>query len=262
MRCPKCGQEMIHINNQYICTACGIVANEFSPRSQVLASIKKKMAAAQTASQQEQYVSPSAVATAEKPAGISTMHRQENAAAKGDMSVKTLDQIAREMVNQNQTREEIGGEPVPGFSVETTPSMIPETEGEKIIPRPEQQVGAPGTEEQNNPVQQAAVQAPETVLHDADGGSLFASPAVQTSQGTGMTAPSSGVTDFSLEVGATGSQMIYPSHQVNPILIKILIFVFALLALFVIGYFVYANFGGAKGFTDNFTRFLGENIFK
>lgn len=262
MKCPKCGQEMIHINNQYICTACGIVANEFSPKSQVLASIKKKMADAQAVSKQEEYISPSAIATAEKSAAISTMHGQGNPETKGDMSGKTLDQIAREVVNQNQTREKTGGELVPGFSVESAPSMVPETEGEKVIPRSDQQAGISEMEEQNILAQRAAVQTPEAVPSSDDSGSLFESPAVQTDQGTGMAVPSSGTADFSLEAGTTGSQIIYPSHQVNPILIKILISVFALLALFVIGYLVYANFSVAKGLIDNFIKFLGENIFK
>ncbi|MEK7447715.1 MAG: hypothetical protein AAB632_02900, partial [Patescibacteria group bacterium] len=227
MKCPKCGQEMININNQYICTACGIVANEFSPKSQVLASIKRKMAAAQTIPQQEQYISPTAVATVEKPAGVSTMHNKENSAVKVDMSGKTLDQLARDVVNQNQTREDIGGAPVPGFSVESTPNMVPETEGEKVIPRPQV------AQEQSIPTQETPIQISEAVPNNAENGSLFIPPEAQAGQSTVMTPQPGEKTDL---VGTTGSQMVYPSHQINPILIKILITVFILLFLFIAGY--------------------------
>lgn len=253
MKCPKCGQEMININNQYICTACGIVANEFSPRSQVLASIKKKMAAAQVVSVPEEYVSPTAVATAEKPTGVSTMHNKENSATKKDTSGQTLEQIARDVVNQNQTREDMGSVPVSGFSVESTPNMVSETEGEKVIPRPEQQLGVQETQEQNIPVQYAPTQVPENVPGSNDNGSLFMSPEVPANQATTMLPQPSGNTDL---LGATGSQTIYPSHQVNPILIKILITVFILLTLFVIGYFAYNNLG----IVNFITKFLGDDL--
>lgn len=262
MRCPKCGQEMIHISNQHICTACGIVANEFSPKSQVLAQVKKKMAAAQAVPKQEEYISPTAVATAEKPAGISTMHPREDAADQAGMSGKTLDQIAREMVNQNQTREDIGATPVPGFSVKSTPNMIPEEEGEKVIPRIEFQPEEPAVQEQSIPVRPTAVQAPGAAPLSIDGGGLFAPPGAQTGQGANAAAPSSGTATFPLEAGATGSEMVYPSHQVNPILIKIFIAVFSILVFFVIAYLLYANLSAVKGLVDNISRFLGERVFR
>lgn len=244
---------MIHINNQYICTACGIVANEFSPKQQVLGAIKKKMAA-QNTSKQEEYVSPVAIATEQPQA---QQYIPPNPASKIDQQALagiTLDQIIKELaagaVKLNKGTTDKNEEDY----------LDSGSEGEKIIPR----IGTEGKEvaSQDSEVPQKQVQAPPAPVQVAQ---PVQSEAIQVESvaPANMTFPPSSTsqdTMGSLQVSQVlegDQEEIYPSHQVNPILIKTLIYVFVTLVLFVIGYLIYTN-PGARGFIENTLKNLGK----
>lgn len=253
MRCPKCGQEMIHINNQYICTACGIVANEFSPKQQILGAIKQKMAAQNTA-KQEEYVSPVAIAT-EKPQAqqdIST-----NPVPKIDQQALagiTLDQIIKELaagaVKLNKGTTDKNAEDY----------LDSGSEGEKVIPR----IGTEGKEvaSQESEASQKQIQPPPASVQVVQPVQPEAAQVENVAPANMTFSPplTSQDTMGSLQVSQvleSDQEEIYPSHQVNPILIKTLIYVFVALVLFVIGYLIYTN-PGARGFIDNTLKNLGK----
>ncbi len=251
MKCPKCGQEMIHINNQHICTVCGIVANEFSPKDQVLNQIRAKVKAqtAQNAQKQEEYVSPVAVAKeenrpAEKKYTVPPVH----------MSDKTLDQMARALlVNQNskadssenENSEEIGAERV-----------IPRIAEESVANEQVQEAAAHQQIQQNQTVQQP-VEA-QTINQEQQNAGFENQ---QENVGTSQVLQSSSI-DFATEPAPLNSQMIYPSHQINPIFKKTLIVLFGIIVLFLVLYLLYKNFSGARALIDNITKYLGVSFIK
>lgn len=220
MNCPKCGQEMIHISNQHICTACGIVANELSPKSQVLAQIKAKASTkVSSADKQEAYVSPVAVATEDRPQSgtMLNLHQNDQGIPRAESGPATLDRIINEMSAAKGTtvmQAEIIG---------SGESYIEQGgEGEKTIPRLETENAGAKDAQQVQPQAQDVFVAQPTEI----------------------------------------SQAVYPSHQVSPAIIKILISAVATLVFCVIGYFLYANFSGIRGFSDNISEYIGRELLK
>lgn len=247
MKCPKCGQEMIHINNQHICTVCGIVANEFSPKDQVLNQIRAKVKAqtAQNTPKEEEYISPVAVAKEKNEVIDRTEAAKKYIVQPTPMSDKTLDQMARAlMVNQNskvessetENGEEVGAEKVIPRIVETSP-------------------------EEGSSIQTAAVSQPNLDVQNSEA-SILQENVVKEKNTEEFIMPESGKTDFTVEPAPASSQMVYPSHQVNPILMKILIGLIVLMIFLVICYIIYANFRGARGLIDGIIQYLGLNFFK
>ncbi len=296
MKCPKCGQETVNINNKHICTACGIVTNEASaPKEQILRQIKEKLAGQ---APQEKYVSPvelmkeaNAVATqpvasalnyplASKiavmpkhsipdfpggvqppPRKIETNHHFQNAEENFAVQVgamQTPDQNGdeKQSIFPNHGNIHVGPESDNDFGSETRaglPELNIEPIHKEVSPRPISQAqntvsAIPAPVPQGEPIPNAAQAIP------ASGGAQ--------ASGIQNVAPApTGPVPGGFQAFSADEETIYPSHQVSPILIKILIFSFVALALFGVVYLLYdqAHIFSSMG---NIGQFLGERLFK
>jgi len=243
MKCPRCGQETVNISNKHICTACGIVISESVPRDQILEQLRSKVASQNAGIQASNSVSAVAnMGQRNAPnTGTATIARplQPHEAVAG----KTLDQISREMLLQNNLpKQRTETSHTYDAPVEASPEMLPDTDGERVIPRVELTNTEPQVPKQVEQTVQA--QPSQVTAEGQDIGTANVISPVYTNHST------------------VSGQAIYPSHQVNPIFIKILIMLVAILILSVGGYVVYSNFSGTGKFADNIIKYLGESFFK
>jgi len=225
---------MIHINNQHICTSCGIVASEFTPKDQVLTEIQNKLAKVKVNSpQREEYYSPVALAQiaqsqAARPNQLNNQHPQRVVNDKVFPEDATLDKILAQLGHQSGMQ----GQPTAyvGSAVQA-PDIAP---SKQYIPRNPQASEQPQNldfiegngEYINNVVSEKVIQGQTEVVEKEP-------PKLTPEEMTEISKQPEEVQSVAEEV--------YPSHQVNPILIKIFVIVFAALLMFVIGYFLSTN---------------------
>jgi uncharacterized Zn finger protein (UPF0148 family) len=252
MYCPKCGQITVNLNGRDICTKCGIVFDNALPREQVLSQIRSKMAK-QVSSNEEQYTSPIAVAKRKNSQEkiISNKIPADTAKTNTPSRTKTLEDIQREIRAGQRPPEDSATQSQNTLSRQ---EAMPEGDflrgGEGAVSAPE----APIIHEFNEPSGSQPASSIQNISADSIASNT---PAVNiTPQNT-----SEKDTLSSESINTYENQAVYPSHQVNPILIKIFITVFSILVFFVIVYILYANFGAARGLVDNIIRFLGERVF-
>ncbi|RJO62055.1 hypothetical protein C4544_00965 [candidate division WS5 bacterium] len=230
MYCPKCGQVTVHLNGRDICTKCGIVFDNDLPKEQILRQIRSKIAKTQArGTQDESYTSPIAVAS-----------KNPVLPKESSPSIVVADRTVGEIQRDTRLGKEAAEAKEEAQATQSAKST-PNLPGPTIYDFGET-ASASLSEQQSVPLQNTDVSA------SAD------SPAAQGNIIQNQQAVYQGA-------NTAGSETIYPSHEVNPILIKIFISVFSILVFFVIVYILYANFSAAKGMIDNIIRFLGERVF-
>lgn len=235
MYCPKCGQPAVHLNGRDICTKCGIVFDSALPREQILNQIKSKVAQARAKNSQEtDYTSPIAVASQARP------FLPQESPSSDFQSNRTVEEIQKEtrlgkeaaearIQPKNASEQKAYQQPIP-----KEPTIYEFNKAENMT----------ASEVQNTPVQSSP------------------STASMPSASSGHLGTQNQQTVSYQNTDTTGNEVVYPSHEVNPLLIKIFISVFSTLIFFVIVYVMYVNFGAAKAVVDNIIKFLGERIFR
>lgn len=235
MKCPRCGQETVNISNKHICTACGIVISEPTPRDQVLNQIRSKVAS-QNARAQATHSAPKDMDTQQPNVLEVATKKEEKPTPNHEMvAEKTLDQISKEMMMLQNSLPKEGAEDAQTVNIQ-------ETDGERVIPRLETVGVAPQAPQQAEiPIQAQPIQPVEIS---------------QPPEATSVVAPA-----YANSTPAS-EQAIYPSHQVNPIILRALIGLVVVVLLTIGGYVVYSSLSGTGKFTDNMIKYLGENVFK
>lgn len=238
MYCPKCGQPTVHLNGRDICTKCGIVFDSVHPREQILSQIKSKVVQTRAKNSQEtDYTSPIAIASQARP-----FLPQESPS--GDFqSNRTVEEIQRETRLGKEAAEARiqpqGTNPQKTYQQPTPkePTIYEFNKAENMT--------VSDSEVQNTPIQSS----PSTTSMPSTSSGHLSTQNQQT-------------VNYQNTDTKIGNGAVYPSHEVNPILIKIFISVFSTLIFFVIVYVLYVNFGAVKAVVDNIIKFLGERIFR
>ncbi len=226
MFCPKCGQVTINLNNKEVCTNCGIVFDDLNAKEQVLSQIRAK-AQVKTAPEEpvEEYISPAGLVTKAEPMPKPRAyeHTEKNIQASG-----TIEEMARRM----HTPPIKIAPPVAQAAVEIAPA---ESSVQKVIPQ-----------------EQPAFKNPSAMMPPS-----APSPAVQTSS------KSSAELQINTEENEQpNAPRIYPSHEVNPILIKMLIGIFVIALLVLGGMFLYSHLTFLRDTVNNIIKGVGVNLFK
>ncbi len=284
MKCPKCGQEAVNINNRHICTACGIVVDNFgAPKEQILGQLRSKVAPPKAPI--EQYISPM-----QKARELSARQREEE-----------LDRMASGTVALAEGQHEklskafpsaVPERKLPDFPINIAPDLqtnhhLKTTAKEEPvvqeIPKqevPEQEAPKAPTVFPTHSVVEAGGQHEEIQLDVPEAKEVNIEPIHPDVVSENIVTPNVPVPEKQPEAsapappapaitanagniyaGQINSKSIYPSHQVNPILLKILIFSLLALLIFAVVYLIYSSTNGFSG-AGNISQFLGENLFK
>lgn len=334
MKCPKCGQETISINNRDVCTVCGVVYGSSTPKEQVLTQIKEKVLP-QKESGKEVFVSPIEKHLENLPTDQKDRFNQTDyQKIPPKTALKTEEETQIGVTSTLNISNEAAVNPLPSPpnkddnpSISSNQSLPQKTPivtqasasrvGESAAPKspaisissgPTPEVPSLGGTTKDN-TQKPSVQMQSNVQNIPQTSTSNPAQSQVINQGTAIKQEDSpnlsSPTGLPLETNVEKekgflnrvvvrnlgrskentideSKMVleentpqlysqnsgdetgnlYPSHQINPIFIKILLILFLLALVFIAVYIVYLNISGVRVTIDSLIKYLGMNLFK
>lgn len=298
MKCPKCGQDFLNINGREICTACGIQRQGSTMAVQIADNIKAKVPLPPEA---EEYVSPLSqalppAAQSNEETVTDLLAKAQAARREEDLALerkafqtitsdipdfpdkseetKTASQLEDTVADLTKKETEVGQEEQEIVeNPETGRSSIPDFPTDE----PAEQ------EEQNSEVMASpsSAEAPASgpVLKANEGEKVIPMTAEFTSEIRQKNSVNAEIQQLSdqiqdessklkiepfvsgFPVGGEQAKTSYPSHQLSPQFIKLLIIFLAVVLVFgTIGY-IYLNFESVARMVNRLVVFVGESFF-
>ncbi len=236
MYCPKCGQITINLNGKEVCTNCGIVFDDLMPKEQVLSQISAKAKAKNAIFEPvEEYISPVGQVAQRKQKPVS---RPAEPFEKKIPPASTITEIQKHLNNPTMTISE----------ARLAPASSAGSSIQRVMPEP--------IELKSQRIDSTLVPNPENISVLSTTNQTNTTPPIPASP-----QPQQNIYENnSLESIVT--QGVYPSHEVNPILIKTLIGVSVLTIVGIGSLLLYSHLTFLRDTVDNMIKGVGMGFFK